>query len=236
MIRFSIDGHPVEAAPGTSVLAAALAADVYIPHLCHHPDLPDAGECKQCVVEIEGREGIHTSCTTSVEEGMVVRTRTETLRHARMLSMELMLAAHPSECTSCDKYLKCELQSVIQYLGVSDARVRKLPMPHLVDTENPLLVRDMNRCIKCGRCVRACRDLRGCNVLTHATLDGETVIAPKNGGTLADSSCRFCTACVEVCPTAALMDKKSVMKRFEKVEENLVPCRASCPSLTDVPR
>ena len=68
MIRFSIDGQTVEAAPGTSVLAAALAADIYIPHLCHHPDLPDAGECKQCVVEIEGLEGIYTSCTTPVEK------------------------------------------------------------------------------------------------------------------------------------------------------------------------
>lgn len=235
-IKLIIDGHAVEAEPGVSLLEAALAADIYIPHLCHHPILKDVGDCKLCVVEIEGRNGLLTSCTTKAEPGMVVRTRTDRAKHARNLSMELMLAAHPSECTSCSKYLKCELQNLIQYLGVSDSRLRKLPMPHPVETENPLLVRDMNRCVQCGRCVRACRELRGANVL-QVLRDGEkTKVGPTHDGLLADEKCRFCTACVEVCPTAALMDKASLMEKFPTVEQNLLPCKASCPAGTDVPR
>lgn len=235
-IKLTIDGHCIETAPGSSLLEAALAADIYIPHLCHHPALKDVGDCKMCVVEIDGTEGPVTSCTTPAVDGMIVHTRTDRLKKARSLSMELMLAAHPSECTSCSKYLKCELQNLIQYLGVSDSRLRKLPMPHVVETENPLLVRDMNRCIQCGRCIRACRELRGCNVLA-VLRDGEkTKVGPEHNGLLSDDKCRFCTACVEVCPTAALMDKAEWMDKFPTVEQNLLPCKASCPAGTDVPR
>lgn len=231
----NIDNKTVKVRKGMSILEAALSADIYIPHLCHHPNLPDAGECKMCIVEIEGREGIFTSCTTLAEEGMVVKTKTDRLRHVRNLSMELMLASHPSECTACPKYLKCELQNLIQYLGVSGARVRKLPVAHPVVTENPLFVRDLNRCILCGRCVRACRQLRGCEVLTYVRDNEKTYIGTEHGGLLADDNCRFCTACVEVCPTGALMDKAEVISKFPKTEDNLLPCKASCPAGIDVP-
>lgn len=235
-IVLTIDNIKVEAQEGMSVLEAALAADIYIPHLCHHPNLPDAGECKMCVVEIEGKDGILTSCTTKAEDGMVVKTKTDKLKHARSLSMELMLASHPSECTSCTKYLKCELQNLIQYIGVSDARLRKIPMMYPIVTENPLFVRDLNRCILCGRCVRACQELRGCKVLDYVRDGEKTYIGTEHGGLLADDNCRFCTACVEVCPTGALMDKAEAMAKFPKVEESLLPCKASCPAGTDVPK
>lgn len=236
MIAFTIDGKKVEAEKGSSILRAALHADIYIPHLCSHPDLPDAGECKMCIVEIEGREGVFTSCTTPAEDGMAVYTDSDKVKHLRTLSMELMLASHPSDCTSCPQYLKCELQSLIQYVGASDTRLRKLPMTEDIQTENPLFIRDMNRCIKCGRCVRACRQLRGCNVIDYRKKDGKTWIGTRTGGLLADENCRFCCACVEVCPTGALRDKDEWMSKFPKREENLLPCKASCPAGTDVPR
>lgn len=236
MIKLIIDNKTITAKEGQSVLSAALDAGVYIPHLCHHPSLPDIGECKLCIVEIDGREGVHTSCTTPAEDGMVIRTRSEHIDSLRKLSMELMLAAHPSECTACPKYGQCEFQALIQYIGVSDTRLRKVPGSNLYTDENPLFVRDLNRCVLCGRCVRACEELRGVGVLGFRTADGRTEISIRNGGLLADGDCRFCGACVEVCPTGALHDKNELLGGFATKEAALVPCRSRCPGQTDVPR
>lgn len=235
-ITLSIDGLSVEADEGATILHAALQASIYIPHLCHHPHLRDVGECKMCVVEIEGREGIQTSCTTLAENGMVVKTKTDKLKHIRNLSMELMLASHPSECTSCAKYLKCEFQNLIQYMSSSDTRLRKTLTNERVVTENPLFVRDLNRCVLCGRCVRACQELRGCEVLNYKREGEKTYIGTANNQLLGDEDCRFCLACVEVCPTGALMDKEEVVSKFGKREEALLPCKASCPAGTNAQR
>ena len=126
-INLKIDGHSVVAEQGQSVMQAALAAGIYIPHLCAHDDLVPAGSCRLCVVEIEGIPDAVTSCSTSAREGMVVTTVSGRLKQMRRLAAELLLAPHPSECTSCPKYLKCELQSLIQYLEVTDQRIRKRP-------------------------------------------------------------------------------------------------------------
>ena len=108
-VRLIIDGREIEALPGQSVLEAALAADIYIPHICTHPDLPVQANCKLCVVEIEGLDAPVCSCETEVKEGMVVRTKSEDLAHRRGVAMELMLAGHPHDCTGSKMYLKCEL-------------------------------------------------------------------------------------------------------------------------------
>ena len=236
-VSITIDGYPLEVETGKSILSAALEADIYIPHLCHHPDLPDIGECRLCVVEIQGCAEIKTSCTTLVEEGMIIHTKTEKLNSMRRLSMELMLANHVDDCTTCPKYLKCELQSLIQYLEVSTSRLRRTLNSVPVNTSNPLFVRDLNRCVACGRCVRVCRDVRGIDVLDYQTTEDDRVMVDvRNHHQMAEEHCRFCGACVEVCPTGALQDKEGVLKPNLNRELELIPCKAECPAHTDVPR
>jgi formate dehydrogenase beta subunit len=217
------------------VLDAALDAGVYIPHLCHHPDLSPIGACRLCVVEIDGVEGLPTSCTTPAASGMVVRTKTDTIDHMRRLAMELMLAGHPPDCGTCNKYLNCELQSVKQYLGVEHIAYKRRTRPFPYNAGNPLFIHDFTRCIVCGRCVRACHELRGVGVLFYKKKGEETYIGTADDLPLAESGCRFCGACVEVCPTGAIQDKEELVKGKSR-KAAMVPCRYTCPAEIDVPR
>ena len=218
------------------MLEAVLEAGVYIPHLCHHPDLTPVGGCGLCLVEIEGMRGLHTSCTTPVEEGMRVKTKTPQVDRIRRLAMELMLSGHPPDCTVCSQYLNCELQSLKQYIGTSEElRVRRRSKPFTANTANPLFVHDPARCILCGRCVRACHDLRGVDVLLFMKKGKEAYIGTGSDSPLADAGCRFCGACVEVCPTGALRDKEE-LTRGRSRRAARVPCRYTCPAEIDIPR
>lgn len=235
-IILNIDGYEIEAKKGKTVLEAALEAGIYIPNLCHHPNLKPVGVCRLCVVEIEGVEGIVTSCTTPADVGMVVKTKSPELDILRRLSMELMLAGHPSECTGCPTYGKCEFQSLIQLLGVSSGRLRRKHKSYPVNISNPLFVHDISRCILCGRCVRACQELRGVQVLNYQQKEGETYIGTAADHSLADSNCKFCGACVEVCPTGTLRDKEGLIKEGIIRKAALVPCSTTCPAGIDIPR
>lgn len=230
-----IDQTPVPFQEGQTVLEAALAADIYIPHLCTHPDLSTQGECKLCIVDIEGR-GVVCSCETPAEDGMKVTTKSETLAHRRGVALELMLAGHPHDCTSCKLYSNCELQAMTQYLGVVHSRMRSIHRKtNQINRVSPLIIREMERCIQCGRCVRACHDLRGVGVLHYNKLDGETYIGTEEDRPLTEADCRFCGACVEVCPTGALQDVEGIFRTDLPRDQALVPCRAECPAGTDVP-
>jgi len=236
VITLNIDGRDIKTKKGRTVLEAALEAGVYIPHLCHHPDLTPVGGCGLCLVEIEGMQGLPTSCTAPAEEGMRVKTKTPQVDRMRRLAMELMLSGHPPECTVCSQYLNCELQSVKQYIGASEElRVRRRSKPFAANTANPLFVHDPARCIVCGRCVRACHDLRGVNVLLFMKKGKEAYIGTGSDSPLADAGCRFCGACAEVCPTGALRDKEELTRgRSRRVAR--VPCRYTCPAEIDIPR
>ena len=126
-ITLTIDGRDVDAPKGKSILETALAAGIYIPHLCHHPDLPPINACGLCVVEIEGNENLTASCAAPAVEGMKVTTKTERIDHARKLALELLLSGHPQDCGTCNKYLNCELQSLKQYLTIEELNVRLRP-------------------------------------------------------------------------------------------------------------
>lgn len=233
-VKIIIDGKEIVTEEGKNVLDSALESGIYIPHLCHHPDLPDLGSCRLCVVEYEGK--ITTSCALKAKDGMIVTTKNEAIDKKRRLAMELILASHPPECSTCPKYGKCELQTLMQYLGVSSKRLRMRVRPFAMNTANPLFDHDMTRCVSCGRCVRACQQVRGVKVLDYQKKNGEVYIGTPSDKLLIDSDCRFCGACAEVCPTGAIRDKKELIELSKAKEVSLVPCRNICPAGTDIPK
>jgi len=232
-IKIRIDEKEITTQEGKNILDCALESGIYIPHLCHHPDLPELGACRLCVVEHNGN--IVTSCTLKAEDGMVIKTKSEHINKKRQLAMELILAAHPEECSTCTKYGKCELQVLIQYLGVGPERLRMRVKAFPKNTSNPLFDHDMTRCVLCGRCARVCQKVRQVNAIDYQKKNNEVYIGTPHEKLLIDADCKFCGACVEVCPTGALMDKKELIDLNKNKEVSLVPCRNTCPAGTNIP-
>lgn len=235
-MKLMINGKEIEAREGVSVLDAALEAGIFIPHLCKHPDLEAVGGCRLCVVEVEGQEEIVPSCKLTAQEGMKVHTDSERAEAVRKMAMELMLATHPADCTGCPKYGKCELQSMYQFMGVSAERWKTKSRPVPTDDSNPLIQHLFTRCIRCGRCVRACRELRGVKVLDYQKTKDGIRIGVDGGVSLEEAGCRFCGACIEVCPTGSIVDALGLMKEERSYADNVVPCRSTCPAHIDIPR
>lgn len=231
-----VDGQKIEASAGQSILDAALAAGIFIPHLCKHPDLEAQGGCRLCMVELAGYDKPVCSCKTPVEAGVVVTTRGEEAERVRRMAMELILATHPSDCTGCPKYGKCELQSMYQYMGVSPTRWRVKSRPRPTDDRNPLVMHMMTRCIRCGRCIRACRNMRGVGILDYRHTEQGICVGTDGKLTLAEAGCRFCGACIEVCPTGSILDSLGLIKQEQSYADSVVPCRANCPAHIDIPR
>lgn len=236
MAKISIDGKMLEVEEGKNVLDCALEAGIYIPHLCHHKDLSPSGSCRMCIVNVEGVDGVVTSCDLAAKEGLVIITENEEIKRLRMLALELLLAGHPEECTGCPKYGNCELQVLIQYIGPKTGRLIMRTKGFKPEESNPMFIHDMNRCILCGRCVRACNELRGAEVLQYKKNEMETYIGTLHDNLLKDSDCRFCGACAEVCPTGTIRDKIQWIDSDKSKEEAIVSCRYACPAHTDVPR
>ena len=236
MINFSIDGRVVETPEGKSILEASLAAGIYIPFLCYHPDLGTTGECGLCFVEVKGKDEPVLSCNTTAAQGMVVITKSEKLKAARREAMEKILEGHPAECGTCIKYLNCELQSLKQYISEEEYKPKGKARLFAVDSTNPLFTVDPNKCVLCKRCVRACKDLRGVGILVEkTTADGQRYIGREGDKNLAEANCRFCGACAEVCPSGAIMDNLELTKGKNR-KAALLPCRYTCPAEIDVPR
>lgn len=234
MAVITIDGKRLDVPDNKNVLDCALENGIYIPHLCHHKDLSPLGSCRMCVVEVEGQEGVTTSCTLKAKDGMQIRTKSPELERLRMLALELLLTGHPEDCSTCPKYGNCELQTLIQYIGPKTGRMKMRTKGFRTQEENPLIVHDMNRCVLCGRCVRACNELRGVKVLQYQKKEMETYVGTLHNKLLKDADCRFCGACVEVCPTGTIRDK--LIRTDVKREDAIVPCKSACPAHTDVPR
>lgn len=235
-MKIIIDGNEIEAKEGTSVLDAALAGNIFIPHLCDHPDLEAAGGCRLCTVSVDGMDKPVPSCKTIVEDGMVVKVNSKEAEKVRKMAMELILATHPADCTGCPKYGKCELQSMYQYMGVGPERWRKKSRAVANDESNPLIGHLFTRCIRCGRCIRACRDLRGVKVLDFQKTKDGVKVGIDGGLSLKEAGCKFCGACIEVCPTGSIMDAVGIIKEEMSYAEAIVPCKTACPAHTDVPR
>ena len=207
MAVITINGRKLDVPEGQSVLECALEAGIYIPHLCHHPDLSEIGSCRLCVVSVAGVPYPVPACTLKAEDGMVIETENAELAQARTLAMELLLAGHPEDCSTCPKYGNCELQKLTQYLNGAGTRIKRRVRGFAEQKPNPRIILDMNRCVLCGRCVRACRELGGAKVLRYQKKGTETYIGTLHDQLLEDAGCLSCMACTAVCPTAAIREK-----------------------------
>ena len=233
-VLMEIDHRPVSCPEGVSVLRAAEMNGIVIPSLCSHKDLSPFGGCRLCMVEVEGMRGYPLACSTTVAEGMKVLTETSALRDMRREILELILSEHPSSCLICDekeacrqsmvtvrkagvssgcRYCpndgQCELQAVVERLGVTDIHYPVYYRGYEAEHDDPFFDRDYNICILCGRCVRMCQEVRGASVLAFKHRGPKTQIGPAFGRSHLEAGCEFCGACVSVCPTGTLADKVS---------------------------
>jgi formate dehydrogenase beta subunit len=260
-IKLKIDNKEITTTPDKSIFQAAANAGIYIPSLCEHPDLPSSGECGLCLVEVKGESEPVLSCITKVANNMVVKTDTSALRQKQRAIMEQILLHHPNacitcwrrerckpfdiclrnvdvneRCVTCPKNGRCELQKVADFIDLKSDVIPYEPRNLPVNRDNPYFELDYNLCIACGRCVRACNDLRGIKALDFIEINGYKVAGPKKG-THAESGCKYCFSCVEVCPTGALVD---IRWRYQPSPEDwdayVVPCRDACPAHIDIPR
>ena len=209
VISLTIDGQAVKAKEGATVLEAVRQAGIYIPTLCYHPSLTPYGACRLCIVEIENLRGFPTACTTPVAKDMVIRTNTPQLRELRRNIFELILAEHPQQCLTCPKNLRCELQELASRIGVEELTLPPIRKDLPVYQDSPFFDRDYNLCILCGRCVRVCQEVRGIGAIAFTYRGSQALVGTAFNKTLLDSGCQFCGACVDVCPTGALIDRSS---------------------------
>ncbi|MGQ9629771.1 MAG: formate dehydrogenase subunit alpha [bacterium] len=228
-VKLTIDGLEITADRGMTVLEAALQNDIYIPHLCYHPDLEPAGVCRLCMVEIGGR-GLTISCRTPVEDGLVVRTESPEIDKVRRVAVELLIANHLADCLTCAKNNQCELQRVAAYVGIDQDRLERLRRPTRtfpIDTSNPFFERDPNKCVLCGICVRTCEELQGVSAIDFAFRGYNTTISAFGGRPIAESVCESCGECVVRCPVGALTPK-NFQRPSREVKTICAYCGVGC--------
>lgn len=204
MIRVTINGKTLTLPKPVTVLEAARIAQVEIPTLCFLEGLTPWGGCRLCLVEIEKIPRLQTACTTLVAEGMVVHTETEEVIRARRAILEFLLINHPLDCPICDKAGECELQDAVLKYGPSYGRFkeRKRDLPQ--NMEDPLIVRNIKRCILCTRCIRTCQELQGADAISVINRGDRSVVEPFSCGRF---DCEYCGNCLSACPVGALVSR-----------------------------
>jgi ferredoxin len=232
-VTLTIDGERVTVAAGTSVMRAAAESGTNIPKLCATDSLEPFGSCRLCLVEIEGRRGYPASCTTPVEEGMVVRTQTSKLQELRKGVMELYISDHPLDCLTCPANGNCELQDMAGVTGLREVRYGYEGANHLKlkkDESNPYFTFDSSKCIVCNRCVRACEETQGTFALTISGRGFESRVSAGQSESFMESECVSCGACVEACPTATLQEKSVIWlgQAEHKVTTTCAYCGVGC--------
>jgi predicted molibdopterin-dependent oxidoreductase YjgC len=225
-INIVINGQPVKANSGQTVLEAAEAAGVYIPTLCHHPLLSPSGSCRLCVVEVKGIRGLPPACNLPAKEGMVISTETPRVQEFRKAILGNIIREHPRDCLTCAENLRCELQRVVSH--VQPGEIPFTPGVPQLKEMGPFFIRDYNLCVMCGRCVRVCREIRGNRALCFLHDDHGLHVGTPLGAALADTDCESCGACVDVCPTGALRPKTQT-GLAERIVKTICPyCGVGC--------
>lgn len=208
-INLTIDDNPLSVPEGTTIMKAAETIGVYVPRLCYVPDLGIEGACRICIVEVEGYKNYQTSCSTKVAEGMKVKTNSPEIRQARRDLVELILDNHPMDCLTCDRDGHCELQDLAYSLGVRERLFAGKRKHFEIDNSSLSVVRNSDKCILCYRCIRVCSEVQGVTNLGQMFRGVNTVVGPANMVAMKDSICINCGQCINVCPTAAFLEKSA---------------------------
>lgn len=219
MVNITINNKKVSVPKGITILSAAKSAGIEIPTLCYHPDQFVKANCRVCIVEIEGSKTLPSACSTPVTEGMVVFTNSAKVLEARKVILELLLANHDADCLICHRNLNCELQKVANQAGVRVNRFENVLEYKPVDQTSPSIVRNPNKCVKCGRCVEICRDVQGVNIVEKIGRSGKIEVLPTYGKYLLDVACTACGQCSTVCPVAAIYEKEEIDHVWEAIND-----------------
>jgi NADH-quinone oxidoreductase subunit G len=230
MVNLTIDDKQVSVPRDATIFDAAKAAGIRIPILCHDKKLHPFGGCRMCLVEVEQMKGRQIpACTTPVTEGMIVRTSTDDIVKARKMVLELLLLKHPIDCPICDAAGDCDLQNLTYEYQVNTNRFVDEKFDHKIDYENPLIERDMNRCIHCGKCARICDEIVSFGAYSFLNRGLEAKIGTEFDGPL---NCEFCGSCVSVCPVGALLSRPFKFKArwwaLNKVKTVCSYCGTGC--------
>jgi len=217
MLNVTINNQTIAVSEGTTVLNAARQAGIEIPTLCDHPHLTPFGGCRLCMVEIDGFRTLQSACTIPVSSNMVVRTDTEKIKTARKFVLTLIFSERNHFCPYCQvSGGDCELQNAAYGEGMTNWPLPPNWQPYQVDASHPNFILEHNRCILCRRCIRACSELVGVNTLGVEERGAKTIVIADLNVPLGQSTCVSCGTCIQVCPTGALIDRKSAYLGQEK--------------------
>jgi iron-only hydrogenase group A len=210
LFTIQVNNKKIKAEKGETILSALNRNGIIIPTLCRMKDFTPTGACRMCVVEVEGRERLVTACSQPVEEWMKIKTHSPRVIQARKTIVELLLSNHPDDCLYCDKNLNCELQSLSEELNIRERRIRGRKIKPRLDQSSPAIVRELSKCILCGRCVRVCEEVITSNSIDFINKGRATHVGAAMDRDFNFSSCIHCGQCVLVCPTGALHEKHNI--------------------------
>src|SRR3954471_8019191 len=201
LVKFTIDGHELEAPAGTLVIEAAKQAGIEIPSFCYYEGYSLQAACRMCLVEVEKMPKMQVACTLPVGPGMVIHSDSAQVKQARKYTLEFLLTNHPLDCPVCDKGGECELQDMVFRYGAEESRFTEVKL-HVDEQQwSPVVYYDGPRCILCFRCVRACDEGMGVGALGVINRGAVSLIAPNHGEYL---ECDECGQCIDICPVGAL--------------------------------
>ena len=219
MINLKIDDINVSVEAGTTILDAAKKANIRIPTLCYHPDLCIAGNCRICMVEVEGSLTLSAACAMPASNNMIVHTNSLKVRTARKHNIELLLSEHNSECTKCYKNGNCELQNLAaEYKITNETFIDLVPFHnYTIDHYSPAIIKDDSKCIRCQRCVRTCEELQSVSALGVAYKGEHMKISTFMEKSMFEVVCTNCGQCVNRCPVGALVEKNYIDQVWDAI-------------------
>lgn len=218
-IKATIDGIEARVDAGTTILTAAKAVGIEIPTLCFSPDLESSGNCRICVVEVQGSRTLVGACHTPLIDGMVIQTHSPKVLRARKVTIELLMAAHTGDCVTDEHAGACLLRKLADQLESGPPRFQ-MPRPRWYPAEsmNPYVQRDMSKCILCRKCVSACSEIAGKHVYSLAYRGFDTKVVVDFDDPLTTDLCRDCGICIDYCPTGALSKPQGGEKNEQHTE------------------